>query len=84
MFASRFALPSKLCPPKGRIRGQTSVSANFVHQKGKSVDKLQCQTMFVHQKGDSVDKMTNVMIDLPIVVIYMSTDAVETGFLQVY
>lgn len=40
--------------------------------------------MFVHQKGDSVDKMTNVKIDLPLVVIYMAIDAAKTGFLQVY
>ena len=58
--------------------------AKFVHQNGKSVDKPQCQTMFVHQKGDSVDKMTNVKIDLPLVVIYMAIDAAKTGFLQVY
>ena len=38
----------------------------------------------VHQKDDSVDKMTNVKIDLPIVVIYMAADDAKTGFLQVY
>ena len=39
---------------------------------------------FVHQNGKSVDKMTNVKIDLPLVVIYMAIDAAKTGFLQVY